>query len=128
MRERRRPSALAVAGALGTADAQCHASVRQDGLDGASKRGCPKAREDELPAKRGGRQLCLEESFSRKDIVTHEVLRRLAPDHPTTRHFFSLLAPEFSAPSRRTLGREIDQVSATAKSDLFSMLHACDLN
>ncbi|KAG0721594.1 hypothetical protein GWK47_046180 [Chionoecetes opilio] len=29
------------------------------------------------------------------------------------KHFFSLLAPEFSAPSRRTLGREIDQVSAT---------------
>ncbi|KAG0720219.1 hypothetical protein GWK47_048940 [Chionoecetes opilio] len=26
-------------------------------------------------------------------------------DHPPTRHFFSLLAPEFSAPSRRTLGR-----------------------
>ncbi|KAG0717296.1 hypothetical protein GWK47_054739 [Chionoecetes opilio] len=45
-------------------------------FDGASKRGCPKAREDELPAKRGGRQLCLEESFSRKDIVTPEVLRK----------------------------------------------------
>ncbi|KAG0724615.1 hypothetical protein GWK47_040242 [Chionoecetes opilio] len=105
-------------------------------FDGASKRGCPKAREDELPAKRGGRQLCLEESFSRKDIVTPEVLRKTCTrwfidtmmplsliDHPTTRHFFSLLAPEFSAPSRRTLGREIDQVSATAKSDLFSMLY-----
>ncbi|KAG0710334.1 hypothetical protein GWK47_023031 [Chionoecetes opilio] len=63
--------------------------------------GCPKARGGRSSAKRGGRQLCLEASL----------------DHPTTQgHFFSLLAPEFSLTSRRTLGREIDQVSATAKS------------
>ncbi|XP_050708973.1 uncharacterized protein LOC126993880 [Eriocheir sinensis] len=44
-------------------------------------------------------------------------------DHPTTRHFFSLLSPEFSAPSRRTLGRDIDQAWATAKSDLSNALY-----
>ncbi|KAG0710625.1 hypothetical protein GWK47_022411 [Chionoecetes opilio] len=41
---------------------------------------------------------CLEESFSRKDIGTPEVRGKTCT---------SLLAPEFSAPSRGTLGREI---------------------
>lgn len=44
-------------------------------------------------------------------------------DHPATRHFFSLLAPEFSAPSRRALMSEIDQASATARLDLSTTLY-----
>lgn len=45
-------------------------------FEGVSKRGRSKAKEDELPAKRGGRQLCMEESFSWKDRVTPELLRK----------------------------------------------------
>ncbi|KAG0728223.1 hypothetical protein GWK47_032944 [Chionoecetes opilio] len=118
-------------------DAQCHASVRQEGPLMGRARGAAQGQGGRAPRQEGWPpKLCLEESFSRKDIVTPEVLRKTCTrwfidtmmplsliDHPTTRHFFSLLAPEFSAPSRRTLGREIDQVSATAKSDLFSMLY-----
>lgn len=44
-------------------------------------------------------------------------------EHPTTRHFFSLVAPDFSLPSRRALGRDIDQVSATAKSEISNLLY-----
>ncbi|KAG0725467.1 hypothetical protein GWK47_038589 [Chionoecetes opilio] len=53
-------------------DAQCHASVRHPraALMGASKR-MPKARGGRAPhAKRGGRQLCLEESVSRQGHMT----------------------------------------------------------
>ncbi|KAG0718556.1 hypothetical protein GWK47_052222 [Chionoecetes opilio] len=95
----------------------CFRGVRT-AFDGASKRGCPRPGRT-TPRQEGGRQLCLEESFSRKDIVTPEVLRKTCTrwfidtmmplsliDHPTTGHFFSLLAPEFSAPSRGTLGGE----------------------
>ncbi|XP_076034188.1 uncharacterized protein LOC143020993 isoform X2 [Oratosquilla oratoria] len=105
-------------------------------LDGASKRGRSKGREDDFSAKRTGRQMSMEESFSRKDRVTPEVLRKTCTrwfidtmmplsivDHPTTRHFFSLIAPDFSLPSRRTLRRDIDQMLATAKSDLCNLLY-----
>ncbi|XP_076057324.1 uncharacterized protein LOC143034865 [Oratosquilla oratoria] len=105
-------------------------------LDGVSKRGRSKGRKDDFPAKRTGRQMSMEEPFSKKDRVTPEVLRKtcirwfidtMMPlrivDHPTTRHFFSLVAPDFSLPSRRTLRRDIDQVSANAKSDLCNLLH-----
>ncbi|KAG0729013.1 hypothetical protein GWK47_031276 [Chionoecetes opilio] len=35
-------------------------------FDGASIRGCPKARGGRAPPQEGGRQLCLEESFTRE--------------------------------------------------------------
>ena len=44
-------------------------------------------------------------------------------EHPTTRHFFSLVSPDFSLSSRRALGRDIDQVSATAKSEISNLLY-----
>ncbi|KAG0711062.1 hypothetical protein GWK47_021441 [Chionoecetes opilio] len=71
-------------------------------FDGASKRGCPKAREDELPAKRGGRQLCLEESFSRKDIVTPEVLRKTCTSSAAVEKLFSS-AGDILRPKRSSL-------------------------
>ncbi|KAG0711523.1 Guanine nucleotide-binding protein G(q) subunit alpha [Chionoecetes opilio] len=71
-------------------------------FDGASKRGCPKAREDELPAKRGGRQLCLEESFSRKDIVTPEVLRKTCTSSAAVERLFSS-AGDILRPKRSSL-------------------------
>ncbi|KAG0723926.1 hypothetical protein GWK47_041696 [Chionoecetes opilio] len=86
--------------------------------------GLPKAREDELPAKRGGRQLCLEESFSRKDIVTPEVLRKTCTRSP---HHQAFLQPP-GAGVFRSVQEDPGQgnrpgFSATAKSDLFSMLY-----
>ena len=45
-------------------------------FEGVSKRGRSKAKADDLPVKRRGRQLSMEESISWKERVTPELLRK----------------------------------------------------
>ncbi|KAG0729012.1 hypothetical protein GWK47_031275 [Chionoecetes opilio] len=76
---------------------QCHASVRQTAFDGRARGAAPRPGRTSSPPRGVAASSVWEESFSRKDIVTPEVLGKdLHQITPPTRHFFSLRAPEFS--------------------------------
>ncbi|KAG0699632.1 hypothetical protein GWK47_025767 [Chionoecetes opilio] len=86
-------------------------------LMGRARGACPKAREDELPPKEGGPPALLGGSFSRKDKSDPR-----GAEEDLHQAFLQPPAPEFSAPSRRTLGRNRPGLRH-AKSDLFIMLY-----
>ncbi|XP_076052167.1 uncharacterized protein LOC143031784 isoform X2 [Oratosquilla oratoria] len=71
---------------------------------------------DDFPSKRSGQQLCMEEALAEQEEVTPEQKREawnrwfietMTPlsitDHPSLRGAMSLIAPDFSVPSRRTI-------------------------